>query len=110
MGGNIGNLLGHVLSILPMFLVYATGIGIAAVRWQRHPRVSRLCLAGFGCMLLGLLINTGINLWLIDTLDGQNIAGNPMLLLGISTLIHLCCDVVGWGFLMFALFGGRKEA
>ncbi|MDP5239295.1 hypothetical protein Q9Q94_07125 [Uliginosibacterium sp. 31-16] len=110
MGGNIGSFLGLVLSILPMFLVYATGICIAAVRWQQHPRVSGLCLAGFGCLILGLLISVGLNIWMVDAVAEAGFRPQISLVIGLVTAIRFACDATGWGFLMFALFSRRKEA
>ena len=109
MGGNIGSFLGLALGVLPMLLVYGVGCCLAAVRWQQHPKVSRLCLAGFGCLILGLFITTGMNLWMVNALAESGWAGKVSLVIGLVSLVRFACEALGWGFLMFALFSGRSE-
>jgi hypothetical protein len=54
-----------ILTDLPFLIIYVIAVVLCLVRWQRHPRLSRLALCAFVLLSIRLVIYTGVRHWLL---------------------------------------------
>ncbi len=101
---------GLLLAQLPVYLVLLVGIILAAVTWQKHPRVSLLATGGLGLILLTALVSNffGSNLPLY-----LHIRGLPARLMGVVLLVvnlaRSLLTAAGWALVLWAIFGWRRD-
>jgi len=92
---------------LPMLLLFAIGIVIAALRWNRHPGVSLLACLAFGLMGLSSVVHALAYTWVTihwrqEGWTEMQMAYAYAILTGFQTtvsffaLILLMCAVFGW--------------
>lgn len=104
----LSNILGGLLSQLPVLAVLLVGVLLAVTRWSRHPRASALLLAGLGVQLILGLLGVGLNAlvpWLAAMRSGARIA----LLLGAYNVVRSLISAVGWGLVIAAVFAERND-
>lgn len=96
----------NTLVLTPILLAYLAGVVLAAVRWQRHPKVSMLVL--IAC-LLGLVMTPlpgVIQFWLMQTQGGRGMADIAWVFSMIGILSSLAHALI-YGLLLAAAFQGR---
>jgi hypothetical protein len=91
----------------PVLLVWIVGIGLAASRWQRHPRVSALATVALARAMLLTLGNVGFTVSLPFMARTQNV-GQIGLLSTVVGVVTFVVDAVLWGLVLAAIFGWRK--
>lgn len=102
------NLLGGLLTQLPVLLVWVVGILLAVTRWGRHPRVSALLVAGLAIYVGMTLLAAGLNAtvpWFASTRPAAYVG----LLLGIVSVGRSFIGAVAWGLVLAAVFADRSE-
>ena len=95
---------------IPIFLVWLVGIGLAVMRWKKHPRVSRLVMIALAVHLLVTMGYLALNLTAANILFRSN---NADLISGATQALTFCHSLVSaavWGVMLFAIFGSRKDA
>ena len=103
-------ILTNLVMLLPMFLVFLTGIILALARWNRHPLVSMLTCIGFAIICFMLIAVSGLSIWLPRYLARSGEAAPN--LGAIFKIIHLTGSILGacgWGFILAAIFMGRSR-
>ena len=106
--GTVFNALSNFLIETPVFLVWLAGLVVAVTRWQRHPRVSLLTLIAIITLLLNTWIGTILNVQIPTMLSqwGWSV-GEMGTFFMIKGFIQAVVAAVGYGLLLFALFGWR---
>ncbi|EEF56990.1 hypothetical protein [Pedosphaera parvula] len=102
----------NYLIMMPVILLHATGAAVAIMRWNRHPKISRFALIGFGIPLFLNIIMPIINSLIVSSIVGRG--ANTMyygmshnLLLSIVPSISTVFAAVGYLLLILAIFSDR---
>lgn len=108
---SVFSVLSYFLAEVPIILVWLAGIVVALLRWQRHPRVSLLTLIALIIFLFNLIIGGILNVQIPLILsEGGWSAGNIGTFFLIKGFIQAVVAALGFGLLLFALFGWRTAA
>ena len=103
-------ILGACALQIPIFLVWLVGIGLAVMRWKKHPRVSRLVVIGLAAHLL---VTAGYHTLYLTAANFLFRSNNVDLISGATQALTFCHSLVSaavWGVMLFAIFGSRKDA
>ena len=104
----LSNLLGGLLTQLPVLAVLLVGVLLAVTRWSRHPRASALLLAGLAIQLVMGLLGLGLSAvlpWLVGSIPGARVG----VILQLVTIVRSLISAVGWGLVLAAVFADRGE-
>jgi hypothetical protein len=99
----------NLLLRLPIYLIYITGIILAIISWNKHPKVSLLTLIGLLILIISGLTGTFINMWLpqfIFPRYGNYILGVITTIRGIISSLVVAS---AWGLILWAIFGWRQS-
>lgn len=94
---------------VPSGLLYGGAILTALLRWNRHPQVSLVALAGCGILLMNLVIGAGVHYWLL-TANERGV--DPMEMARFTsmvTIIRVAFGTAGTAALLVAVFGWRRQ-
>jgi hypothetical protein len=92
----------------PLYLVWLGGAILALVRWQQHPRVSLLALAGLGVLFVNSLAGVALNATVPMMITSGAMRGGRMgTILGVCSIVSTVASAVGYGLLLAAVFSGR---
>ena len=81
---------------------YMVGIIVSLCYWKKHPLIPRFALAGFTLLLLSLTTRIMI--------DSVNYVKKPGFFLYFPYgTFHTVFRIIGWSFIVYAVFGKRKE-
>jgi|WetSurMetagenome_2_1015567.scaffolds.fasta_scaffold447987_2 hypothetical protein len=102
--------LAAMLVDLPEFLVWLTGIILAVVFWQRHPKASLLTLIAMIGFMTTAVVSTYLSLWLPLTLQERGMPTTQIgLVFAVYGIIRSLVSAIWWGLLVAAIFGRRGE-
>jgi hypothetical protein len=90
---------------VPYLLIYAVGGILCVARWRHHPRRSRLALWAFGLFFGRLLVGGVVRNWLL--LRRSDFGWDDATLAIYLAIVNGCdllTGIVGWVFLLVALF------
>ncbi|MBN2271724.1 MAG: hypothetical protein JXN61_13980 [Sedimentisphaerales bacterium] len=93
---------------LPIYAVWIIGICLCLNRWQRHPRISAVAMAGFSLLFLESLIGTLLSYHLLprlfDRFGGYNAWVHSSFVLARSLI-----EAGLWVFILAVIFGWRDR-
>jgi hypothetical protein len=99
-----------LIVLVPNMLVLLIGIAVAALRWQRHPRVSLLAIIA---LLVTLLLDIGSTLFStivpISMMRAGESASRVGMVVGSVTVLLRLISAGCWVLLLVALFGWRDS-
>lgn len=99
-----------LLSNGPVYLVMIVGIVLSLQYSHRFPRAARLSLLGFSILLLNSLVGTYLSQMLPKFLFEQGSSAESIgLVLGLRAVIQSLISAAGFGFLLAAIFSGRRD-
>lgn len=100
--------LGGLLGRLPLLLVWAVGIVVAVVQWQKHSRVSALLVGGLAILLVNAVAGAVFNGYLPVMLsDGGMMQGSPGKMIAVVSVVQTLVSAIGWVFVLIAVFIAR---
>jgi hypothetical protein len=94
---------------LPLLLVWLAGIVFAVVRWNRHPRVSALVVAGLSIFVISIFFGVLVSLMpaFIHS-RGVPFALATNIVSALNLLLTLA-RILGWGLILAAVFANRNK-
>jgi hypothetical protein len=94
----------------PIYLVYLIGITIAAFRWHRHPRVSRLCALGLGILFFNEFFFLLLGALLAHDSREKSLAfDSGSFVMKFFGVIESIIAAMAYGMLLGAIFIGRSR-
>jgi len=111
MEATLTQILGRLLTQIPLLIVWIVGLIIALVQWKNYPRVALLVLIA----LLGFFLTTIMSsaayalIPMFFLRDGDYSASHIGMAYTIYGVIHAILDTVFWVLLLLATFGWRKQ-
>ena len=94
----------------PTYLVMITGIILSLQYTQRFPRAARLALIGLSVLLLNSLFGSYLGARLPFILQQQGFGFERMsLIFGLTNFVRSLIAAAGYGFLLAAIFSGRRD-
>lgn len=108
-GETIAPTLVSYLSQTPILLVWLVGFVGAAIRWQRHPKVSLYIMIAIAVLFLQSIIMTWVNIWLPLTLqeNGMALQQIGVTIAGIG-FVNVLISAVAWVLILLSVFGWRQ--
>ncbi len=91
---------------LPYYAVWITGIALCLSRWQRHPKVSAVAMAGFSLLFLESLFGTLFSYHFLPRMLRGSRDGDIWIRYSIW-IIRTLIQAGLWGFILAAVFGWR---
>lgn len=108
---NIALAIGPLLVQLPLLITLSIGILLAALRWNRHPQVSKWAIIGFGGMIFNVVVFGALSPVVVASLsrsgESATSIGATMAVIGIAGGL---LAVIWWGCIIAAIFGSREKA
>ncbi len=103
--------IGPLLVQIPLLIALGVGILLAALRWNRHPQVSKWAIIGFGGMMFNVIVFGALSPLVVSTLSrsGESATSIGTTLAFISIAGGLL-GVIWWGCIIAAVFGSREKA
>jgi hypothetical protein len=99
--------------MVPLILIHAAGVVVAIKRWNRHPKISRFALAGFGIPLFLNLVMPVISGLITASMIGSGYSSPYTHYYGILiSVVHSTSAVfaaVGYFLLILAVFSERQQ-
>jgi hypothetical protein len=102
-------MIGPLLSALPLAIALFVGLGLAVSRHTRHPRASLYAAGGFALALLQIVASLGFQYWLRQTASGGGLAGFSGTMIGYN-IIHVLLSLASWACLITAIFIDRPAS
>ncbi|MCA9060109.1 MAG: hypothetical protein KDA96_19900 [Planctomycetaceae bacterium] len=101
----------NLIPAIPTFLVHMTGLILAIVCWNRHPRVSMWLCGGCGLALLVLIFRVVTYSWLVQMIfNGVTERETARFLMSAVQfgfgLVNCAAEVM----ILIAVFAGRRSA
>jgi hypothetical protein len=98
----------------PVILVHGAGVVVAIVRWNRHPKISRFAVVGFGIPLLLNIVMPVINGLITSSMieRGHNAEYYGLSYPILTTLVRSASAVLaalGYFLLILAVFSERSK-
>jgi len=91
---------------LPYYAVWIVGIALCLSRWQRHPKVCAVAMAGFSLLFLESLFGTLFSYHLLPKMLG-NSQGRDIWIHYLIWIVRALIRAGLWGFILAAIFGWR---
>jgi hypothetical protein len=104
-----GIALRHLVVQSPILLVWLAGLGLAVLRWRRHPTVSRLTVIAIVLYFVGASGNALANPWLVVALRNLGWAVSATLGIEIISFVMAVIKAVAWALVFAAIFGWGSE-
>jgi hypothetical protein len=106
----IGLVIGPLLVQLPLLITLGVGIVLAALRWNRHPQVSKWAITGFGGMMFNVIVFGALSPFVVASLsrsgESATAIGATMAVISIAGGL---LGVIWWGCILAAVFGSRNK-
>ena len=102
-------ILGNVVTHSPMYIVWVIGIILAIATWKRNPRPSLFAVLAITLLFIFDLISIFVlTIPMRLTERGKAVTHIGTMIL-IANLTLTILKAGSWGFLLAAIFGGRKQ-
>ncbi len=102
--------IGPLLVQLPLLIALSVGLLLAALRWSRHPQVSKWSVIGFGGMIFNVIVFGALSPVVVASLnrsgESATAIGATMAVIGI---VGGLLAVIWWGCIIAAVFGSREK-
>jgi len=100
-------ILQQLLGSLPIIIALFTGLVLAVLRRDRHPRASLFTTIGAAAGLLNIVAGFAFQSWLrLHMADNGGYGDMQLVFLG-NSAVHGLLSAVAWGFLVAAIFSDR---
>lgn len=105
---NVGffDMIGPLLSALPLAIALFVGLALAVSRHSRHQRASLYAASGFAIALLQIVASLGFQYWVRNTAASGGLAGVSGTMIGYN-ILHVVLSLASWGCLITAIFIDR---
>jgi hypothetical protein len=100
----------HLVTGSPLLLVWLVGIGLAASRWRRHPRVSLLVIMACAVGVTTSLISAALSVVPLVTMRRGASSAQVGMIVGVIGFFLVLCSTAAWALMLGAVFSGRSEA
>ncbi len=95
----------------PILIVWLVGLVLAIINRKKYPQVARLTIIGLAILFTISLVNSYVSRMLPIWLTQQGFTTSEMVpVFTIRNLVGAVVSAFGWGFVIAAIFSGRKTA
>lgn len=95
----------------PILVVWLVGLVLAIVNRKKYPQVARLTIIGLAILFTISLVNSYVSRMLPIWLTQQGFTTSEMVpVFTIRNLVGSVITAFGWGFVIAAIFSGRKTS
>jgi hypothetical protein len=101
-------ILASLLESSPLFIIWLVGIILAAVRWQKHPRLSLLVVIVFLLFLVSHIITTIVGIALPVLAYQTHMSFTTVGIINLA--LSLVFNIPLWCLLLWTIFGWRSPA
>lgn len=107
----LSSIVGTLIARLPVLIVWAAGVVIAVVRWQRHRRVSMLLVLGLAILFVNSIVAGFLDVWLpIQLFRGGTHPPRVGLILTGRNILQSLIGAAGWALVLVAALAERPAA
>ena len=99
---------GAYLFQLPLYAVWITGFVLCMKRWQRHPKVCAVAMAGFSLLFLESLFGTLFSYYFLPNMFRAS-RNQGIWIHYLIWMVRALIQAGLWGFILAAVFGWRGE-